>query len=342
MKSFLDIEVTDYTDEQLKNKLYNINDPTVKQQIQEMFQHLRLQKNPEFAFKEVYNEKSFYDNAQVVKEVVELLQPYQFRYGHKQQFLGDFFELLLNTSIKQEAGQFFTPVPIAKFIISCFPVREFINRKIQNNDVDILPYAIDYATGSGHFLTEWMDELQNVINEIKTDNIRPTAQRRISSWKSNQFEWAKEFVYGIEADYRLVKTTKVSSFLNGDGDAIIIRANGLDHFQKSLDFKGKLKEVSEEDSQDNGQFDILVANPPYSVSAFKNTLKFGQESFELFDRLTDQSSEIECLFIERTKQLLKEGGWAGLVLPNSILSNTGIYTNAREIILKYFNLGCSK
>ena len=54
--------------------------------------------------------------------------------------------------------------------------------------------------------------------------------------------------------------------------------------------------------------------------------------------MTDDSSEIECLFIERTKQLLKFGGWAGIILPSSILSNTGIYTDAREIILKYFSI----
>lgn len=339
MKQYLDIEVTDYTDLQLENKLYNINEPEIKKQIQEMFQHLRLQKNPEFAFKEVFNDKSFYDNAQVVKEVVELLQPFKFRYSHKQQFLGDFFELLLNTSIKQESGQYFTPVPIAKFIISCFPIREFIDSRIKTKDAEILPYVIDYAIGSGHFLTEWMDELQKIIGSINTDvSIRPTAKRKIEGWKQNEFEWAKDYVYGIEADYRLVKTAKVSSFLNGDGDAIIIRADGLDNFQNSTDYKGRLKEVSQYDTKDNAQFDILVANPPYSVSAFKNTLKNGNESFELFDRLTDQSSEIECLFMERTKQLLKPGGWAGVIMPNSILSNFGIYTDAREIILKYFNL----
>jgi type I restriction enzyme M protein len=58
----------------------------------------------------------------------------------------------------------------------------------------------------------------------------------------------------------------------------------------------------------------------------------------LFGKLTDQSSEIECLFIERTKQLLKDGGYAGIILPSSMLSNTGIYESAREIILKYFKI----
>ena len=54
--------------------------------------------------------------------------------------------------------------------------------------------------------------------------------------------------------------------------------------------------------------------------------------------MTDNSSEIECLFIERTKQLLKDGGIAGVILPSSILSNSGIYTKAREIILQYFDI----
>ena len=337
MKEYLTKEVTDYNDEQVEEKLYAL-ESAVRDQIREMFTRVRLHKNNEFAFKEVYDEKSFEENAIVVREVVELLQPFQIRYGHKQQFLGDFFELLLSTGIKQEAGQFFTPVPIAKFIISSLPLRELIKQKIENDETHFLPYIIDYAAGSGHFLTESMDEVQNIINEIDESKQRPSVKRNLSSWKINPFDWAYDFVYGIEADYRLVKTAKVSCFLNGDGLANVIHADGLDHFQKSIDYKGKLKEVSKDDPKENGVFDVLIANPPYSVSAFKNTLKNGEESFDLYNRLTDDSSEIECLFIERTKQLLKLGGWAGIILPSSILSNSGIYTDAREIILKYFTI----
>lgn len=337
MLEFLGIDVTDYSEDEISAKLCNIDDANVLKDIQNMFLKLRLQKNSEFAFIEVYNDQSFKSNARVVREVVELLQPYQFRYGHKQQFLGDFFELLLNTSIKQESGQFFTPVPITRFIISCLPIKEFIEERIKSSETQVLPSAIDYATGSGHFLTEYMDQVQKIIEEIDVSKAKPSARKNIKIWaKYDQFAWAKDYVYGIEADYRLVKTTKVSSFLNGDGEANIIRANGLDHFIKSKDFRGKLKEVSKENQQDNEQFDILIANPPYSVAAFKSTVKYGDESFELYNRLTDNSSEIECLFIERTKQLLKVGGWAGVILPSSILSNTGIYIATREILLKNF------
>lgn len=56
----------------------------------------------------------------------------------------------------------------------------------------------------------------------------------------------------------------------------------------------------------------------------------------MFQYLTDTSSEIEVLFIERTLDLLNVGGIAGIILPSSILSNPGIYTKARELILENF------
>lgn len=341
MHRFLDIDVTDFSDDEVSDMLININDDEAKKVIQEMFVKLRLQKNPEFAFIEVYDDNSFKLNARVVREVVELLQPYQFRYGHKQQFLGDFFELLLNTSIKQEVGQFFTPVPITRYIVSSLPIKEFIEKKLKTDDPDILPSVIDFACGTGHFLTEYMDKVQTIIeNNIGGKNAKPTARKKLNYWTGDdgKFEWASDYVYGIDADYRLVKSSKVSSFLNGDGEANIIRANGLDHFEKSKEYRGKLKITSSEDKKDNAQFDVLIANPPYSVNAFKSTVKYGEESFELFNKLTDNSSEIECLFIERMKQLLKVGGYAGIVLPSSILSNTGLYSASREILIKYFKI----
>ena len=118
----------------------------------------------------------------------------------------------------------------------------------------------------------------------------------------------------------------------------MIHGDGLANFNKTKEYQGRLNHHDRYFPQENKQFDIVVSNPPYSVSAFKGTLKDAEDSFELFDELTEQSSQIECLFIERTKQLLKDGGFAGIILPSSILNNTGIYTKAREIILQYFDI----
>ncbi|MDD4855052.1 MAG: N-6 DNA methylase [Sulfuricurvum sp.] len=337
MRKFLNIDITDFSDNDLDRELMSLNSVS-KQHISDMFMKLRLYKNNEFAFKEVFDDASFEENANVVKEVVELLQPFQLRYSHKQQFLGDFFELLLNTGLKQESGQFFTPVPIAKFITSSIPLKEIIEKKLENREEDFLPYVIDYAAGSGHFLTEAMDEIQHIIEAMDKSKYKDSVRRKLNSYSEDTYAWAKDFVYGIEKDYRLVKTAKVACFLNGDGLANLAHADGLDSFENSADYEKLLKKTADGDKRNNHQFDVIVANPPYSVSAFKNTLKKGKESFSLYNRLTDDSSEIECLFIERTKQLLKEGGVAGIILPSSILSNTGIYTDAREIILKYFDI----
>lgn len=339
MWRFLNIEVIDHSMEEVVEKLDGMTNASHKSALIEIISDLRLKKSPNFAFIEVLDDKTFRLNAKVVREIVELLQGYRFRYEQKHEFLGNFFEMLLNTSMKQEAGQFFTPVPITKFIISSLPLKDFVQKQIDNKSNDPLPTVIDYACGSGHFLTEFMEQLQGVIECVDIKNASPSIKKRFASWRDNvKFSWAQEYVYGIDFDNRLVKTTKVSAFFNGDGEANVIWGNGLDNFARSADFRGKLKRTLHDNDKDNGQFDILISNPPYSVQSFRRTLKDGADTFELYHGLTDNSSEIECLFVERTKQLLKIGGWAGVVLPSSILSNGGIYARARDIIFRYFNV----
>ena len=335
MWRFLQIDIIDYKQEEVLRKLGSLDDFDTKNWIMQMYTDTRLKKSPNFAFVEVQDDKTFALNAKVVREIVELLQVFKFRYEQKHEFLGNFFELLLNTSMKQEAGQFFTPVPITRFIILSLPLREFVQQRVDARNPELLPTVIDYACGSGHFLTEYMSQLQKAIDsEIDPKNATPRVQKQVQAWKGlTKFTWAKDVVYGIDLDNRLVKTAKVSAFFNGDGEAEIIWANGLDHFTKSDSFRGKLKHS---DGKNNGQFDILISNPPYSVEAFKSTIHLGEESFELYPYLTDNSSEIECLFVERMKQLLKIGGWAAVILPSSILTNIGIHTNAREILLRHF------
>ncbi len=337
MWRFLEIEVIDYEQQEVAEKLSNIEDSFTKQWIMKMYTDTRLKKSPNFAFVEVQDDRTFELNAKVVREIVELLQAYRFRYDQKHEFLGNFFELLLNTSMKQEAGQFFTPVPITRFIISSLPLAELVQKRVTDRQEEPIPTVIDYACGSGHFLTEYMSQMQGIIdNKIDIDHTSPRIKNLFQSWRGfTKFLWARDTVYGIDLDNRLVKTAKVSAFFNGDGEANIVWANGLDSFTKSKAFRGKLVGAT---GKDNGKFDILISNPPYSVDAFKSTIEYGKESFELYSGLTDNSSEIECLFVERMKQLLKVGGWAAVILPRSVLTNSGVHARAREILLKYFKV----
>lgn len=339
MKKFLDRTVSDFNNEDFDKRCANLT-PETKQYLLEEVNKLRLEKNNEFAIKEVYDNASFEENAKVVKEVVELIQGYRIRYNKRQQYLSDFFELLLTTGLKQEAGQYFTPVPIAQFIIKSLPLDSIVAEKLSRKDGEILPYMIDYAAGSGHFITEFMHEIQDIINNCDTSKYIEETRKHLINWQNCHFDWATDYVYGIEKDYRLVKVGKVGCYLHGDGLANVILSDGLANFSNNKEYKGKLRKQANDGQKDNQQFDIVLSNPPYSVSSFRQTTRdyYTEQDFELYNSLTDNSSEIECLFVERTKQLLKDGGIAGVILPSSILSNSGIYTKAREIILQYFDI----
>lgn len=307
MLEFLSKQVTDFSEDDFEKKYKHLDD-SVKKSLLEDFFRVRLEKNNEFAIKDVFDHQSFEDNAKVVKEVVELLQKYRIRYNKRQQYLSDFFELLLTTGLKQESGQFFTPVPVAQFIIKSLPIDQIIHEKIEKGEKNnLLPYIIDYAAGSGHFLTESMHEVQGIINQKNPRDFIEDTGKKLKSWQEDHFDWATQYVYGIEKDYRLVKVGKVGCYLHGDGLANVILSDGLARFSHK-EYKGKLSETDPTFPQDNKQFDILISNPPYSVSSFANTSGkyYTAEDFITYSKLTESSSEIECLFIERMKQLLKD------------------------------------
>jgi len=339
MHEFLEKVVTDFSETDFNRKYKKIEE-SLRNELLGEFHKIRLEKNNEFAIKDVYDEQSFNENAVVVKEIVELLQKYKLRYNKKQQYLSDFFEMLLTTGLKQESGQFFTPVPVAQFIIKSLPIDKIVEDKlVKNVNDDFLPYVMDYAAGSGHFLTETMHEIQRLLNKFDKTKLKVDAKKFIQVSDISHFQWAIQYIYGIEKDYRLVKVGKVGCYLHGDGLANVIHSDGLARFDHH-DYKGKLLHTDKDFPKENKQFDIIVSNPPYAVDAFKNVSRnyYTEKDFELHDNLTDNSSEIECLFVERTKQLLKDGGVAGIILPSTILGKGGVYTKTREIILQNFDI----
>lgn len=258
---------------------------------------LKFYSNNDFAFKDVHNEELFFQNGKILVEVVQLFQPYRIVYPSKHQFLGDLFEQLLNKGFKQNEGQFFTPTPITRFIWDSLPLQHYVS----NRD---LPRIIDYACGAGHFLTEAVE----AVNAVRQDADNT---------------WVEKHIYGVEKDYRLARVSKISMFMNGAGGANIIFGDGLENYAE--------KGIT------NGSFDILVANPPYSVSGFKQHLKLKSNTFNIIDKITQDGSEIETLFVERTAQLLKPQGIAAIILPASILSNSSnSYIAAREQLLQNF------
>lgn len=311
MEQFMKEDIFYIPEDYAKRTIQQYTGNNRKELIKELDKTLRILKfytNNDFAFKDVHNEELFLQNGKILVEVVKLFENYRIIGSNNLQMLGDLFEQLLNKGFKQNEGQFFTPVPITHFIWDSLPLEKIIRQDEKVN----FPKIIDYACGAGHFLTESFEAVNDIFiyldSEMKID-----------------YSWARDNIYGIEKDYRLARVSKISLFMHGAGVGNIIFGDGLENYKE--------KEIISE------SFDILVANPPYSVSAFKPHLNLKNNDFTVLDKVSNTGSEIETLFVERISQLLKPKAVAAVILPSSILNKENeSFISARESILENFKI----
>lgn len=307
MKEFLGEEITYISDEQINEqfsdfKRQKIKAKHLKEQMQEFIRQLKFYSHSDFSFLEVHNKELFLQNGEVLKAVVKLFEKLKLTQNKTNQLLGNLFELFLQKGMKQDEGQFFTPMPICEFIIHSLPLEIMLEKGT--------PKVIDYACGAGHFLNTYA----NILTQILPNDEQK--QERLDELFSH--------IYGIEKEYRLSKVAKVAAAMFSQEKINITYADALD-FAK---FTHK-------------DFDLLISNPPYSVKGFAQTLnKSAYAKFELKDKVSDLDSfnAIECFFIERANSLLASNAKLAIVLPSSILNKGGIYESTREIILRNFDI----
>lgn len=319
MKEFFDDEVASVENAEIENafKFLTSKADEARDTIKRYFRKLKYFNNNPFAFLDVHNEQLFYKNAVILKDTISMLQDIYLTKNTDNQFLGDLFEGFLNRGVHQSEGQFFTPIPIVRFLVSSLPLRQIL-------EGGEIPKVIDYACGAGHFLTEYARQIKPIVEELAhLENIydkRAKEERLISVLR----EYYEQIV-GIEKDYRLSKVSQVAAFMYGMDGIHIHYGDGLQEMSGIQDHT----------------FSVLVANPPYSVSGFLETLpEEDRERYTLNNYISniEKNNSIETFFIERAAQLLKSGGVAAIVLPASVLSGTGLYMYTREILLKNFDV----
>lgn len=305
MEQFLSEDVIYIDNDDIYNAFYLFkNDPdATRDTVLKYFKQLKFFTNSDFSFIEVHNENLFRQNAVILLKVVQMLENIKLQTEEQNQFLGDLFEGFLNQGVKQSEGQFFTPQPLVRFIVSSLPLQTMINRTEQ------APRVIDYACGAGHFLNEYAQQIKRFVEK-----------KHLKKYYSA--------ITGIEKEYRLSKVSKVAAFMYGQDDINIIYADALSR-------------ITGKKSVKDNSYSILVSNPPYSVKGFLETLNAAdRKRFRLTEFVNDtvKNNAIETFFIERAAQLLCDEGITALILPSSILSNGGMYIKCREIILCTFDI----
>lgn len=262
--------------------------------------------------------------------------------------LGDFFEGIIRDGFRQSKGQFFTHTNIVRFMLYAIQADKLAIKRIKDDKE--IPYMIDPSAGSGTFLIEYMKFItenmkyrnQNALgynNELGTS--RAVKDKVTSDWffpDHRENKWAQTYIYGSEINFNLGTATKVNMILHGDGSTNIFVKDGLLPFAKYEKetapnaLNGSVKDTLYQEREVNGQFDLILTNPPFSVELDNDTKKTIKHDF-----MFGEKKNSENLFIERWYQLLRENGRVAAVLPESVFDTTE-NKYIRLFLYKYFKI----
>ncbi len=244
------------------------------------------------------------------------------------------YETIVSNTLKQEAGQFFTPRNIVKAMV------EMLNPN-ENSRV------LDPACGSGGFLVLVLDHVRKQIaKELYPDLEDVLLAEKFNTYEVNEKvrQYAENNIFGFDFDPDLKKAARMNMVMAGDGHANIFHVNSLAYpkwehpteiekinsaINKSL---AKMKDIDTNYTNDaRGKFDMIFTNPPFGAK-----VKVEQEIAEKYF-LSKYSDAPEILFIEACYDFLKPGGKMAIVLPDGILGNPNTLP-VREWILENFKI----
>jgi type I restriction enzyme M protein len=287
---------------------------------------------------------AFDDNK--IRYVVEVLQGISFL-SNKADVLGDFFEKFVRDELKQTKGQYLTHHNIVDFIIYGLGLDDLAIRLV--NREHRLPTVIDPSCGSGTFLIRTMVAIDEAYRTRrgefeKTRSVEEFAERAFQRLRKNA--WAQEFLYGIEINPDLAMAAKINMVGHGDGSAHIEAQDGLVAFAHYHDKLAIARSADGYAYPVNGEFDVVMSNPPFSVQVDRDTARELPELYSQGAQVVaslagkkseEKTVETEVLFIERWYQLLKPKGRLGVVLPESVFDTTA-NRDIRMFLYRYFQV----
>lgn len=266
--------------------------------------------------------------------------------------LGDFFEGIIRNGFKQSKGQFFTHINIVRFMLYATQADKLAIKRIKEDKE--IPYMIDPSAGSGTFLIEYMKFItenmkyrnRNALGyNADLGTARSVKDKILSDWfypDHRENKWAQTYIYGSEINFNLGTATKVNMILHGDGSTNIFVKDGLLPFYKyeketapnalHNSEEDELYRIKDKSFEVNGQFDLILTNPPFSVELDNDTKKTVKKDFMFGDKKNSEN-----LFIERWYQLLRENGRLAAVLPESVFDTTE-NKYIRLFLYKYFKI----
>jgi type I restriction enzyme M protein len=196
-------------------------------------------------------------------------------------------------------GQFRTPRHIIKLMA------ELVEPKLGNK-------IADPACGTGGFL---LGAYQYIVTGLDKNKKKVTvdedgfARSSVSGLLTKQVsDILNDSLYGYDVDVTMVRLGLMNLMMHG-----------IDH--PHIDYKDTLSKSF----HDDGRFDIVMANPPFTGNVDKG---------DLSEEFTLGTTKSELLFVEKIYQMLRMGGSAAVIVPQGVLFGAGkAFVAARKILI---------
>jgi type I restriction-modification system DNA methylase subunit len=245
---------------------------------------------------------------------------------------------------RKEMGIYYTPKYIVDYIVKN-TVSEILKEKSYKDAMKLK--ILDPACGSGSFLIRAFEEMDNYLKEKRSQKGEEFAYFR-------RMEILNDNLYGVDLDKQAVEIAQLNlllkvlesrqklpiiknirrgnSLISGD-ELMMFKYFGKDWKEKHpFNWQEEYSEVFKD-----GGFDVIIGNPPW-VDIKGLDLSLVNYCFSHY-LTTSNRMNIFVVFIERSLQLLRDGGYFGCIVPNSILSQSS-YEKLRHKILQDFTITC--
>ena len=230
------------------------------------------------------------------------------------------FEYLINKSSKGEKGQYFTP-------------RYVIDMCVKMLNPHTNETIIDTAAGSCGFPVHTIFHVWEKILEAHGSD--KSHLFTLEEKPEECLDYVRDKVFAIDFDEKAVRVGRTLNLIAGDGQTNVLHLNTLDWERwdektKNEDWQDvyfggwkKLKELrTDENSNRDFQFDILMANPPFAGDIKESRILAKYELGKKPNGKYQTKVGRDILFIERNLDFLKPGGRMAIVLPQGRFNNS--------------------
>lgn len=247
-----------------------------------------------------------------IDEIFEIMEKDSRENGQAfQDIQGDVYEMLLSEIASAgKNGQFRTPRHIIKLMV------EMAQPKLGHK-------IADPACGSGGFL---LGAYQYIVTQLALKNFKKKDKEAL---KPDEDGFIRTSVAaGLTEKAQAVLQESLQGY---DIDSTMVRLglmnlmmHGID--EPKIDYKDTLSKSYNEE----GEYDIVMANPPFTGSIDKGDIN---ESLKL------STTKTELLFVENIYRLLKKGGTACVIVPQGVLFGSGsAFKDLRKTLIERCDL----